>query len=184
MLMNCFIKLFAKLKQKSSDAVLNKPNIYQELGLLEQPILHPADFMEELLTAIIFHTKNNGMACSSTDIKLYNMFDFDTGEFIGSFYALSYNGLYYGNIVGNKEIIACHPKAFRFEETNELFVPCRIIFDNIYALICDYHAESGTLKPLRFIETDKQKKDRETIHDFKNGENIEVALQYCANIFQ
>lgn len=183
MLMN-LKKLFMKFKKQIfSKNEINQKGMYQEVGTMENPILHPVDFLEELMFAIANQEKKT-VSALSTNVKLYNMFDIDTGEFIGSFYALLKNGIYYGNIVGNKEIIACKPQSFRLEETNELFVPCRIILDNIYALICDYHAESGTLKPLRFIETDKQKKDRETIHEFKNGEDIEYALQYCADIFQ
>ena len=174
-------KLLTKSPKNFSDDDLRQPNTYLKLGSMEHPILHPSDLLKELLVSIIFHTQKKGMSCSSTDIKLYNLSDIVSGDFIGSFYALLQEGIYYGNIVGKKDIIACHPEAFCLEETNELFVPIGEKHDVCYALICNYAQQTEMLKPLHFVQTDDGRKNENVLHHFEEGTTIVQALKYCAD---
>ncbi len=184
MLMNWVKRLFFKSTEQENSKIddFQKPNAYRPLVTMEQPIIHPCDFLDELIVRIALLEKKP-VSVSSTEVKLYNLSEVENGKFIGSFYALFRNGIYYGNIVGEKELIACHPQAFRFEETNNLFVPLGGKKGVIYALICDYACENGTIKPLRFIQTDSERKNDKVLHCFEKGTTLHCALNYCFKKF-
>lgn len=121
---------------------------------LPQNVVHPADLMKSLCMAIAMYSKEP-VAASLQDIRLYSMYDLEDNSFLGSFYVLEHGGMFFGNIVGNPQIFACQPDAFRFEETEELFVPLKNDGKNMFVLMCLYERRLAklTIKCLKKYDT-------------------------------
>lgn len=174
-------KVFSKNKvTKNPSPKSDEIGMVQKLIGLPEAGIHPADFMEELSIALAMDT-DGPMSLSSTDIKLYNLISLDHGSFVGSFYGIFKEGKYYGYIVGGPDIICCYPTAFKFEETDELFIPLKRKGANGYALICHYIRQKGSLKPKRFIKVKEPVKigNEQVLHTFAEDCSLRAAMSFC-----
>ena len=184
MLMNLlsrFGKVFSKNKvMKNSSQKSEEIGIVQKLVSLSSSGIHPSDFMEELSIGLAFDI-SGPISFSSCDIKLYSLISLDHGGFIGSFYGLFKEGKYYGYIVGGPDIICCYPTAFKFEETDELFIPLVRRGEDGYALIGRYNRFQGSLKPLRFIKVREPIYAHQEciLHHFEENQSMSDAIKYC-----
>lgn len=179
--MSFFSKLtgkFFKKKNALSDSSESQkhPGMVRTCIHLSCQIIYPSDMMEELGIAVACDTKA-AVAYNSNEIKLFDMFDFND-NFIGSFYALKRNNMYYGHIIGQREIVACETDAFKFVKTDLLKIPFAQKGQNLYALICKYNAQKGTICPVSWgclnnsVLVDK-------LHSFPENTSLRVAMDYC-----
>lgn len=143
---------------------------------MSQNIIHPCNMMEELGIAVATDTRE-AVAYNSDEIILFDMFDFG-GDFIGSFYALKRNGLYYGNIVGRREIVACETDAFRFVKTDLLKIPFMQTEQTLHAMLCRYNTKTGSISPILFgiFEAGKLAKE---LHRFSPETPLREAMEHC-----
>lgn len=151
--------------------------------LLEMPhnIVHPADLMESLLMAISYQTRG-AVCCSVKDIELYNMFDQDD-SFLGSFYALNHEGVFYGNIVGSPQVFSCAPDAFRFEKTNLLYAPLRNEDGKHIVLMCRYNRKNASLEAVCLKKMDEFMQNEEILHEFVKGTSFNEAYSFWEKVF-
>lgn len=145
-------------------------------------VVHPAHLLQPLCIAVAMETRDMATA-SVQDIRLYSMYDLEDGSFLGSFYALKCDGVYYGNIVGSSQIIACKSEAFRFEETNELFVPLQNDGRNLFVLVCLYECKVAKLMAKYLKRFDTAMKYGETLQKF-GGMPFEQAYALCQKILK
>lgn len=185
MLMNLLSRL-GKVFSKNKDSK-NSSQKSSEIGMVKKILsvpsagIHPADFMEELSLAIVLDI-SGPVSLSSTDIKLYNLISLDHGGFVGSFYGIFKEGKYYGYIVGGPDIICCYPTAFKFEETEELFIPLVRRGEDGYALIGTYNRHQGSLKPLRFVKVNEPIAvgQEQVLHRFSKNNSMSEVIKYCS----
>lgn len=174
-------KAFSKNKViKNSSQKSEEIGIIQKLVDISSPGIHPSDFMEELSIGLALGISGS-ISFSSSDVKLYNLISLVHGGFIGSFYGLFKEGKYYGYIVGGPDIICCYPTAFKFEETDELFIPLVRRGEDGYALIGRYNRFQGSLKPLRFIKVREPiyAHQESILHHFDENQGMGTAIKYC-----
>lgn len=176
-------RLFARRKNadvgcmsENSITKAKHPGMVRTCMSMKQSIIHPADMMEELAISIALSGKK-AVSCNLKEIHLFDM-SFLNGEFIGSFYALENGGLYYGNIVGQNDIIVCEKNAFSFVETERVIVPLRKTKSLVYALVCSYTKENGLLKPQKFGSFRHDTFETE-LKNFTENISAKEALEYC-----
>ena len=185
MLMNFLSKLgkvFSKNKvTKNPSPKSDEIGMVQKLLSVPSAGIHPADFMEELSLAIVLDF-SGPVSLSSTDVRLYNLISLDHGGFVGSFYGVFKEGKYYGYIVGGPDIICCYPTAFKFEKTDELFIPLVRRGEDGYALIGKYNRFQGSLKPLRFVKVKEPISigQEQVLHSFSKDSKMSEAIKYCS----
>ena len=185
MLMNFFNRLrkaFSKNKiSNNSSQESSKIGMVKKILSVPSAGIHPADFMEELGLALVLDI-SGPVSLSSTDIKLYNLISLVHGGFVGSFYGVFKEGKYYGYIVGGPDIICCYPTAFKFEETDELFIPLVRRGEDGYALIGKYNRHQGSLKPLRFVKVNEPMAvgQEQVLHSFSKDSRMNEAIKYCS----
>ena len=144
----------AEQKSQVEKVDSGKTRVARVLLEMENCIVYPYELLEPLAMAIALDSKR-AFGMSVDEIKLYEMYDPNEPSFLGSFYALEYNGRYYGNIVGSRQIISCSPNAFHFVKTEKLFVPLRTEGENIFVMVCHY-----TPKKSQSIEVERLEKRR------------------------
>lgn len=186
-----FLQLFSKKKEteQRNSAMLTVvemplPEFDSVKCLLEMPynVVYPHDLLEPLCMAIAMQTCMP--ACASTDdIKLYGLYDPENESFIGSFYALKTDGVYYGNIIGSPHIISCTPDTFRFVETEELIVPLHKDGDILFVLECKYQARKRTLTVVCLKKQDIPQRNSEVLHQFGKQTSFEEAYSYWQKEF-
>lgn len=185
--MNFLSKLIGRLSKKKAAAqgvaaedknntAEKHPGMVRTCIHMPQRIIHPSEMMEELGIAIVNDTKEC-VAFNSGEICLFDMSTFE-GDFVGSFYALKRNNLYYGNIVGHRDIIACETDAFKFTATEMLSVPIHLQGQDLYALLCRYKKENGCLVPVLWGNFNNGLL-KETLHKFSSKTSVREALDYC-----
>ncbi len=185
MLMNFLSKLgkvFSKNKvTKNPSPKSDEIGMVQKLLSVPSAGIHPADFMEELSLAIVLDF-SGPVSLSSTDVRLYNLISLDHGGFVGSFYGVFKEGKYYGYIVGGPDIICCYPTAFKFEKTDELFIPLVRRGEDGYALIGKYNRFQGSLKPLRFVKVKEPISigQEQVLYSFSKDSKMSEAIKYCS----
>ncbi len=148
---------------------------------MENNVVHPADLMHPLCMAMAWHTKKP-VAASIGDIRLYAVYDLGDDSFLGSFYALEHDGMYYGNIVGSLKIFTCKTDAFRFEETDELFVPLRNDGKNIFVLMCCYERFKLRLTTKSLKKFDSQMQNGKILREFADGTLFDKAYSECQSL--
>lgn len=160
----------------ASNAEEKHPGMVRSCLRLSYRIAHPGDMMEGLGIAVVNDSKTYA-AYNLSEISLMDMFTFD-GNFVGSFYALKRNGMYYGNIVGHMEIVACETDAFTFKETDLLKIPFAQQDQILHALLCRYQKKKGRICPILwgcFNNGILQ----ETLHEFPKNTSMREALDFC-----
>ncbi len=175
--MSIFKKLKSRLfrkksgERKSAGADVKKVNV-----LLEMPhnIFSPADLMEPLLMAIAMETRKPA-AASVTGIRLYSLYDRKDNSFLGSFYALKFEGRIYGNIVGSPQIFSCTKETFRFKETDELIVPLKDKRGQILVLVCKYKRSKNSLTAVCLKEMDKFMQNEKILREFADRTSVDEA---------
>lgn len=175
-------KVFSKNKvTKNPSPKSDEIGMVQKLLSVPSAGIHPADFMEELSLAIVLDF-SGPVSLSSTDVRLYNLISLDHGGFVGSFYGVFKEGKYYGYIVGGPDIICCYPTAFKFEKTDELFIPLVRRGEDGYALIGKYNRFQGSLKPLRFVKVKEPISigQEQVLHSFSKDSKMSEAIKYCS----
>lgn len=152
--------------------------------LMEMPynIVHPANLMESLLMAIAYQAREP-VCCSVKDIVLYSIYDHETGAFLGSFYALEHDGLFYGNIVGSAQIFSCSKTAFRFEKTDMLYAPLRSTDERILVLVCVYDRHKAKLSAVCLKKMDEFMQNEEILHKFDKGTSFNEAYSFWEENF-
>lgn len=153
------------------------------LGEMPHCIVHPADLMEWMLMMIAYQTKDPAF-CSIGDIKLYSLYNRENGAFQGSFYALEWEGLFYGNIVGSPQVFSCSAKAFRMEETDKLFAPLDGEDGKILVLMCEYNRQKKTLSAICLKKMDEFMHNEEILHKFDKGTSFNEAYSFYQNMIK
>ena len=148
---------------------------------LSHPIVHPSDLVEGLGIAIAYHTLGSAML-SLDQIRLYNLYSLEDNSFLGSFYGIKQNDLYYGNIVGMTEIFSCPKYAFRFEETDKLSVPLKHDKGSLYVLMCRYDRKTAGLTVSHLKRTDQNDGSETLLYKFNNKVSFGEAFDYCQSI--
>lgn len=185
--MNFLSKLIGRFSKKKAaaqsvaiedktDTAEKHPGMVRTCIQMPYRIIHPSEMSEELGIAVVKDTKAC-VAFNSDEICLFDMSTLD-GEFIGSFYALKRNNLYYGNIVGHRDIIACETDAFKFVATEMLSVPVHLQGQTLYALLCRYKKENSSLAPVLW-GTFNNGVLQDTLHEFPAKTSVREALDYC-----
>lgn len=172
--------LLGKKAEKKQSAEQEKSCI-RKLISLQQPIVHPADLTEGLGIAIAYHTLDPAIL-SSNQIRLYSLYSLEDNSFLGSFYGIKQNDLYYGNIVGRTEIFSCSKNAFRFEETDKLSVPLKHDKESWYILMCRYDRKTTGLTVSHLKRTDQNDGSETLLHKFDNKISFGEAFGYCQSI--
>ncbi len=192
--MNFFKKLVQRLRQKKTldemvaVSVQKEENAPSEAGMvrvlleMQHNTVYPAHLLQPLCMAIAMDT---GLPAHATtdDIKLYSLYDLENESFLGSFYALKKDGVYYGYIVGQSEIISCGMDTFRFVETEELIVPLRKEGDALLVLECKYEAKKSRLTALSLKKQDVSQQNTEVLHQFEKQTSFEEAYSYWRKEF-
>ncbi|MCM1322640.1 MAG: hypothetical protein NC218_00460 [Acetobacter sp.] len=175
--MNIFKKLLRLFSQKDERCEEKSEGVARVLLEMPYNIVHPADLMESLLMAMAYQTKEP--VCSSVkDIKLFSLYDRENGAFLGSFYALERNGLFYGNIVGSSQIFSCTTKMFRMDETDKLFAPLKNVDDKILVLMCEYNRRKSMLTAVCLKKMDEFMQNEEILHKFEKGTSFDEAYSF------
>lgn len=185
--MKLLSKLFGRFfkKKTASQRILSAgvaetkekhPGMIRTCTYLSYGIIHPCDMMEKLGITIARETLTD-IALNLNEITLFDMFNF-AGDFIGSFYAFKYNDLYFGNIVGSNEIIACETDAFKFVQTDMLKIPFKIQEQNLYALLCKYNVKTGSMFPVLWGRFDNGTLNKE-LHAFPQNTSMNDAITFC-----
>ncbi len=184
MYMNIFKKLWRCLsREEAVDIQPDEPRVVQLLGEINNCIFHPGDLMEPLLLSIVWETKKPA-CCSLNDIKLYSLYDMVNGAFIGSYYALKIDGLYYGNIVGDRCIFSCTEAQFQFRETNEVVAPLRTVDGFMYALRCKYDCKKAKLTVLQLEKVTKGKEHGTILHVFEKEISFNNAAKFSLSLIK
>ncbi len=192
--MNIFKKFVQRLRQRKTldemvaVSVQKEESAPSEAGMvrvlleMQHNVVYSHDLLEPLCMAIAMQTCMP--ACASTDdIKLYGLYDPENESFIGSFYALKTDGVYYGNIIGSPHIISCTPDTFRFVETEELIVPLHKDGDILFVLECKYQARKRTLTVVCLKKQDIPQRNSEVLHQFGKQTSFEEAYSYWQKEF-
>ena len=120
--------------------------IFRCLFRLPQNIIHPADMFEQLCIAACMYT-NKPVAVNSSDIMLMRLHECNNHKYLGCFYCIEIDGLYFGSIIGKPAIIVCRKDAFIFEPSDQLWLPLQNGTDkSLYFLSCTYSRSNGNLK--------------------------------------
>lgn len=127
----------------------------------------PDDLTEGLGIAIAYHTLDQAIL-SSNQIWLYNLYSLEDNSFLGSFYGIKQNDLYYGSIVGRTESFSCPKNAFRFEETDKLPVPLKHDKGSLYVLMCRHDRKTDGLTASYLKRTDQNNGSETLLHKFDN----------------
>lgn len=181
--MNLFKKEKGLFLKKKPDAAENAGGEVQ--ALLEMPVavVYPDNLMESLAIAMVLDSKE-AITLSVSDIKLYKIYDVKSGSFLGSFYAIERNGRYYGNIVGSTQIISCDKSAFRFEKSDEVYVPLHSDGERFYVLVCRYHAKKADLCVLRLIKLTAEDNQEEVLKKFDSDVSFDEACKECLDMLK
>lgn len=131
--------------------------------------------------AIAYHTLDQAIL-SSDQIWLYNLYSLEDNSFLGSFYGIKQNDLYYGSIVGRTESFSCPKNAFRFEETDKLSVPLKHDKESWYILMCRYDRKTAGLTVSHLKRTDQNDGNETLLHKFDNKISFGEAFDYCQSI--
>ena len=108
-------------KNKNSQA---PPISGRVLLTLPYVYVYPDELLEGLCIAISCDSLKF-VSLSTNDINLYSLHRKDN-SFIASCYAVKYGDLYYGNIIGSKDIFSFLPDDFIIKQTSELLAPLKI----------------------------------------------------------
>lgn len=184
MSMNIFKKLKQRFFQKDKlleEKTEDKTEQVKVLMEMSYTVFHPADVMESLLMAMVLQTKAPA-AASVKDIKLYSLYDCKDGFFVGSFYALKHNGRFFGNIVGNRQIISCSERAFRFERTDELTIPLEYKDKKLWTLAGKYQAQRGQVSINSLRQMDENTQQGIVVHKFAAGTSFSEACRFYENM--
>lgn len=177
--MNWLRKIVSALRRRKKEKAPNGEGRCQVLLKMGQPVIHPADLTEGLGIAIAMETRSP-VHLVSTEIKLYKVSSLENGEFLGCFYAVERGDFYYGNLVGEREIISCRKDAFHFERTDKLLLPLKEKEENVwFFLALQYNGKSGQLKPLCLKELSLSDRSERVLQQFPEGETVAAALDYC-----
>ena len=123
-----------KTPQMSGRVILTLPYVY----------VYPYELREGFCLAISCDTLKAAYL-SVEDIKLYSLYK-DENTFVGSCYAVKFGDMYYGNIVGTKEVFSFLPTDFNMKQTSELLAPLKIDKDAVYSLVCVLNKEADDLE--------------------------------------
>lgn len=180
-----FLRFFAKKKsvdEWSDESVSQECKVGEVNYLLKMSynVVHPADMLQSLCMAVVINTQKVASVCVR-DIRLYSVYDLEDDSFLGSFYAVKRDGVYYGNIVGSAQIVACKSGAFRLKETNELFVPLRNDGKNLFVLMCLYEYKTAVLTVNCLKKFDLEMKNGEILQSF-TGMSFEQAFELSQNL--
>lgn len=156
-LKNFFKKLFCKKNSEKGLAV-----ILCELTAL---IVHPFDLMESLGIAIAYNTKKP-VAINSEELLQFALYD-NRDEFIGTFFGVEREGLYFGNIIGSDEIIAFDRETFKPKATDEIVYPMA----KDYTLVAKF--KSPEIFPTEF------RHNSIVVHKFDEETTICQAIDYA-----
>ena len=125
-----------KTNSEKSETEKIPHGIFRCLFRLPQNIIHPADMFEQLCIAACMYT-NKPVTVSSSDIVLMRLHECKTHKYLGCFYCIEMDGLYFGCIVGKPAIIVCRKDAFIFEPSDQLWLPLKNGTDkSLYFLSC------------------------------------------------
>lgn len=155
-------RLFSFAKKEKED----NAQIVESLLEMQYAVLYPADMLSPLGMAIAFHTRAP-VIVGSDKVKLYSLYSKTDGSFVGSAYAVKYEGRYYGSLIGANYIFSCRSSAFRFKKTDKMLVPLKKEEKIAYMLNCVYERSKEEIKVLSLdkISFPEQKKI-ETVFEF------------------
>ena len=177
--MNWLRKIVSALRRRKKEKAPNGEGRCQVLLKMGQPVINPADLTEGLGIAIAMETRSP-VHLVSTEVRLYNVSSLGDGEFLGCFYAVRRGDFYYGNLVGECEIVSCRKDAFHFEKTDKLLLPLKMKGEKVwFVLEFQYSEKRGQLKPRCLKELSLSDRSERVLHQFPDGETIAEALNYC-----
>ena len=127
--------------------------------VMENALVYPANLMKPLCMAIVQDT-TKPVTSNLSDIKPYAVYCKETGEFLGSLYAMDYAGRYYANIIGAPEIVCFEKDAFHFEQVEDVCFP----FEEDFFLRCEF-AGSMDLRARELVEVETGS----VVHNFGEG---------------
>lgn len=141
-------------------------------------VITPSDLFAGVGLAIILHTAKM-VEISLDEIKLYALRDKKSKAFLGSFYAVKHDGLYYGSFVGTDSIVVCAPDAFLFKETDKVYVPLKKKRHEKYTMCCRLHSDTEKLDALIVLKEDRKTGLTVKVYSFRVGCLFPEAIRFC-----
>lgn len=171
------VEVVPQKSENSNSAKSEAPKIphgiFRCLFRLPQNIIHPADMFEQLCIAACMYT-NKPITLNLSDVMLMRLYDCQTHKYLGCFYCIEKDDLYFGCIVAKPAIIVCRKDAFIFKPSDQLWIPLKNGSDkSLYFLSCTYSRDKGTLKA---HSINKQFKDGKIV-ELEKIDSVKQALQ-------
>lgn len=144
----------------------------------EYKIATPTDAMPLLATALALQTKK-AASVSYQKLEVLNIYSSKTREYQGCCYALKFNDMYIGALIGTEKIFSCKVRDWHFEKTRKILVPLSDYPEDRYDLVCLLEDGNQTLLPLEIQKTHKETGKHSNNMVFATTNTFNDALRYC-----
>ena len=144
----------------------------------EYKIATPTDAMPLLATALVFQTKK-AASVSYQKLEALNIYSPETKEYQGCCYALKFDVMYIGALIGTEKIFSCKVRDWHFEKTRKILVPLTDYPEDRYDLVCQLDEDNQALLPLEIQKTHKETGEHSNNMVFAATNTFNDALRYC-----